>query len=1033
MNESKHMASASRRCVQCGAELPGHLPPDLCPRCLLKTGLWGPEPGLRGETAVVHETPGPRPGELAPGSELGHYRLVRVLGGGGMGAVYEAEDVENGRRVALKILSQALDSPEARQRFFREGRLAASINHPNSVYIFGTEEIGGTPVIAMELVAGGTLEDRVRTRGPMASTEAVDAVLQIVAGLEAAQRTGILHRDVKPSNCFVDADGTVKIGDFGLSISTAVRAEPALTASGAFLGTPAFCSPEQLRGEELNARSDIYSVGATLFYLLTGRTPFEAKNVVALIATVLEQPALSPARYRQGIPKGLAEVVGRCLEKQADARFKTYDELRQALAPFGSAAPEPAALGMRLLAGVLDIFILGLCAMLVVLPGVGHPLDFLDLLAKGSWAAIAMAVGGVVGSLFYYALLEHYWGATVGKALCRLRVVGADRNAPRWGQAFGRALIYVVLPVLPAWAFYGGNPKGFYVNSSNLVQYLVSCSFYAMLAILFSTARRRNGFAAVHDRLTKTRVVSRMALPSRPTSPAMESPPLDVETKPMVGPYHVLETLAERAELKWLLGYDLRLLRKVWVRVLPTGTPPVPAALRNIGRPGRLRWLAGRRSADENWDAFEALSGSPLLHLIGERPAQTRHAGTDGSLRQDKRPGGNGQPWSRVRFWLLDLATELEAAGKDGSLPPVLSLDRVWITADGRAKLLDWPAPGLLPAEPGLPPAPDSKDQQRLFLGEVAAVTLAGDVDAAANPPGEVPVPLPLHVRELLNNLPGFSGPEAFLLALRPLLQRVALVTRWRRTALVVGCVAFPVFAAVAMIFGLTMMEGWVQQNPGVLELNQVLHTRSAQRFWAKQSHGPTDQQFAVYIAAHYRHAITNAATWHGALSLSLIKGESRRFAEQSIAQHPALVPDEVADADAAMKNYEPDVAWFQSARSVSFLLLAGSAMLALYVGLPAVLAALMFRGGLVLLIAGVTFVRKDGRLASRARMFWRSLVTWSPVGLVLVGSIINMEEKVARPGWVGFGLVFALTALSVALPGRGLADRLAGTWPVPR
>jgi len=459
----------------------------------------------------------------------------------------------------------------------------------------------------------------------------------------------------------------------------------------------------------------------------------------------------------------------------------------------------------------------------------------------------------------------------------------------------------------------------------------------------------------------------------------------------------------------------------------------VATALRNIGRAGRLRWLAGRRLPDENWDAFEALSGSPLLDLIGERPAQTKQEGTDGSLRQNQRPGRNRQPWSRVRFWLSDLATELEAAEKDGSLPPVLSLDRVWITADGRAKLLDWRAPGLIPAEPELPPAPVSKDRPGRFLGEFAAVTLAGDVEAAAKPPGEVPVLLPLHVRELLKNLPGFSGTEAFLVALRPLLQRVAQVTRWRRSALVIGCVAFPVLAAGAMIFGLTMMERWVQQTPGLLELNQVLHTRWAQRFWTKNSHGPTDRQFAVYIAVHYRHAITNPATWHGALSLSLIKGESRRFAEQSIAQHPAPAPEELADAEAAMKNYAPDVAWFPSARSVSFLLLAGSAMLALYVGLPAVLAALMFRGGLVLLTAGVTFVRKDGRLASRARMFWRSLVTWSPVGLVLLGSIISMEEKIAWPGCVAFGLVFTLTAVSVALPVRGLADRLAGTWPVPR
>ena len=152
--------------------------------------------------------------------------------------------------------------------------MAASINHPNSVYVFGTEELGGTPAIAMDLVRGGTLQDRVRSEGRLSISTAVDSILQIIAGLEAAQSIGILHRDIKPSNCFLSNDGTTKIGDFGLSISTAVRTEPALTVTGAFLGTPAFCSPEQLRGDELNARSDLYSVGATLFYLLTGRTPF---------------------------------------------------------------------------------------------------------------------------------------------------------------------------------------------------------------------------------------------------------------------------------------------------------------------------------------------------------------------------------------------------------------------------------------------------------------------------------------------------------------------------------------------------------------------------------------------------------------------------------------------------------------------------------------------------------------------------------------------------------------------------------------
>ena len=144
---------------------------------------------------------------LDSGQEFGTYRVERLLGKGGMGEVYEAEDLESGRHVALKVLTHGLGDPGDRTRFLREGRLAASINHPHTVYVYGTDEIEGLPVITMELASGGTLKDRVKEKGPMPPTEAVDAILQVIAGLEAARAAGVLHRDVKPSNCFVDSEG----------------------------------------------------------------------------------------------------------------------------------------------------------------------------------------------------------------------------------------------------------------------------------------------------------------------------------------------------------------------------------------------------------------------------------------------------------------------------------------------------------------------------------------------------------------------------------------------------------------------------------------------------------------------------------------------------------------------------------------------------------------------------------------------------------------------------------------------------------
>jgi hypothetical protein len=495
---------------------------------------------------------------------------------------------------------------------------------------------------------------------------------------------------------------------------------------------------------------------------------------------------------------------------------------------------------------------------------------------------------------------------------------------------------------------------------------------------------------------------------SRPGLALPELPPPTVASGRMVGPYHVLETMENITGQEWLLGYDLRLLRKVWIRVASADTPPVLAALRNIGRTGRLRWLTGRRSGEENWDAFEALSGKPLLILAQER-----------------------QPWSRVRFWLYDLARELGASGKDGTLPPALALDRVWITADGRAKLLDFPAPGL-----GLASAGDGADVSCVrFLGQVAVSALAGRAGAVAHPGNTPAAPLPLYARDFLELVPKLPDADTVAGALKPLLPRVAVVTRWRRAAIVAGCLAAPVFFGFSFVWGARMLDQWDRNNPGVMDLSRVLQQRTAMNSrWLKDKPHPSDRQFAIYIAAHYRPVITNEAIWTGAFTAQFIKGEPRRFAEQSIAEHPAPAPEEIKDADAALKDPLAMTRDFDFSKEPMYpLVMAGSTLL-IYVCIPGLIAALAFRGGLVLLIARVTFVRQDGAPASRGRLFWRALVVWSPL---LPGMFLGGVLKI----WVGFSaavllsilLIGVLAIISVALPERGLPDRLAGTWPVPR
>jgi uncharacterized RDD family membrane protein YckC len=336
----------------------------------------------------------------------------------------------------------------------------------------------------------------------------------------------------------VGEDGTVKIGDFGLSISTAVGADATLTATGAFLGTPAFCSPEQMRGEELNARSDMYSVGATLYYLLTGRTPFEARNIVQLLATVLEQRAPSPRNFRPEIPHGLAKVVLRCLEKQQSERFKNYFDLNQALAPYSSTAPTPATMSLRFAAGLVDMVILSSLSFVINLSWLGTTMGFLQQAMNGSPKVMICMMGWVCATTFYYGFFEGRWGATAGKALCGLRVVGLDSNPPGVRRAWVRALIYVIPPFLPFGLVVITNPK-VYFGGSPLTQVLLQLSTFAIMALLFVTVRRRNGFSAVQDLLTGTRVVSRATIPLQPMPRSKEVPPPVVESGASIGPYHV--------------------------------------------------------------------------------------------------------------------------------------------------------------------------------------------------------------------------------------------------------------------------------------------------------------------------------------------------------------------------------------------------------------------------------------------------------------------------------------------------------------
>ena len=259
---------------------------------------------------------------LTPGHRVSHYEILERIGAGGMGTVYRAHDTRLDRVVALKFLPAHLSAlPDAREQLLAEARAAAALEHPNicTVYEIGESE-DGRPFIAMALCEGETLQDRLR-RGPVPPEEAVDIAAQIARGLKAAHARGIVHRDVKPGNVMLTAEGTVKLLDFGL----AKAANVALTRPGATPGTIAYMSPEQARGDLLDPRTDLWSLGVVLYEMLTGVRPFRGGNDRAVIQAILHEVPASTERHE--VPTWLARIVERLLQKDPDDRIASADEL----------------------------------------------------------------------------------------------------------------------------------------------------------------------------------------------------------------------------------------------------------------------------------------------------------------------------------------------------------------------------------------------------------------------------------------------------------------------------------------------------------------------------------------------------------------------------------------------------------------------------------------------------------------------------------------------------------------------------------
>jgi hypothetical protein len=503
-----------------------------------------------------------------------------------------------------------------------------------------------------------------------------------------------------------------------------------------------------------------------------------------------------------------------------------------------------------------------------------------------------------------------------------------------------------------------------------------------------------------------------------------------------VGPYDVLSILSQNDTQRWLLGYDTRLLRKVWIRETPPGASAVAPALRNLARPTRLRWLQGHRGGETSWDAYEAVEGTPLLGLVQE-----------------------SQPWERVRRWLHDLASELDAASKDDTVPETLSLDRVWITASGGAKLLDSEVPADRDDTAPAAKAAHGGETPSAFLNHIAIAALEGRVPSAGEASTHlVQAPLPLGARETMGELVTPAPLSIVVERFKHLMKRPPEVSPWRRMAVLVCCAAPALAAGAFMGLGVIFSQSMMEKNPAAFELNPCLFAyedmdKGVERMGLKDVSVPQAKAaMEIYVSGEFGDVIRDEKAWSNPFLKGAVSPQRRAVLEKMIAAHPHPSEEEFARAKVVLKplleqRISPKDGYMRYPGMGLFIVSSAFALLLVFIAGISVICAFAFRGGLILRMLGIAVVTRNGVDASRLRMLWRSIIAWLPV-LLLPVVWLYAGKSYSGTGQVDYGQTFwmktlyiviitgvtgILALISVALRTRGLHDRAAGTWLVPR
>ena len=943
------------------------------------------------------------------GTVLGRYRLDELLGAGGFGQVWKAEHLDDGRVLALKILTKLHAEPgETLERFQREGRIAASINHPNSVYVFGADQLDGYPVIAQELMVGGTLADQLAERTRLPAAEAVDRILEIIDGLEAAQKIGVLHRDIKPSNCFIDENGEAKIGDYGLSKSLVVDSD--LTKTASFLGTPVYSSPEQVRGREIDVRSDIYSLGATLYTLLAGEPPFGAGNAGEVLARILSEPPTPFAEHSIEMPRGLDKVVMQCLRKEPDKRFKDYAALRQALLSYSTDASTAGNMLRRVVAYAIDTAVLGL--VFISIPALGGP-----LLPAWNWLNL------LIGALYFF-VAEWRWGAGVGKYLLGLRVTSQEgppadplpvlaRTAVWYLLLAGATPIWLKLRGLPPLSYGGASPETLLVSTVGVV-------------LIVSTMRWRNGFAGLHEVVSGTRVraLRRRTRLAVPYLDLLIAKPIDSQR---LGPFAVRGEIWRTESEALLVGFDEHLQRDVWIHTRRGDQQQPSTDQLSRTRPGNLRWLQGAADAEGRWDAYEAPTGAGLYDWFF-------------------RKGRLG--WGQMRHVVKTLADELDERFAAGDRVASTSLRQIWVDGNGHVKLMDFPTD---PEDPGWD-APEEvrPDNWKGFMRRVIHFGTMGARDTGGPPPMPPHTPLPEHAREFLaahlggdrgtpseGTADGAKALKLFRTEITGLVQRRATVTRARRAAFY-GAMIGP-YAAVQALFLLGFLFVYMTMSESFFLANgyDTMLERTVGEL-ANPELVPEDRAVLEQRREALRQIL--AFNWKDAREAPLLQGLSGanfnigdERAESALRDYPAVTQEEVdhlIEEHGVRRLRGPGTQRFVTGAAIGALTVG----IVFYFGIASVIGpifALALRGSLLFSAFGLTLQTLDGERASRMKCLQRALLAWAP--FLIAGPLrlvieVHVVVTVSMIALAGAGAVYALRS-----PERGIPDEIVGTQLVAR